>query len=175
MSLARRVQLVGARFVTGLMVGTISMASCPHPLPPESASERVAAFATPTPTHAPCLSRPTPQAVPLYLSEVAPTELRGSLGAVNQFGVTLGILAAYVAGLAVQRRQLTDVACADDRRGADGGGSAAPSLTLYGVTTYDLACGELVSGWTCEPSSGDAGAPAGETFACKVRNAAARI
>lgn len=35
-------------------------------------------------------------AVPLYLSEMAPTEIRGAVGALNQFMITVGILAAYI-------------------------------------------------------------------------------
>ena len=35
-------------------------------------------------------------AVPVYLSELAPTELRGSLGSLNQLMITIGILAAYL-------------------------------------------------------------------------------
>lgn len=38
-------------------------------------------------------------AVPLYISEVAPTEIRGQLGAVNQLCICIGILGALVAGL----------------------------------------------------------------------------
>lgn len=34
--------------------------------------------------------------VPVYLSELAPTELRGSLGSLNQLMITIGILAAYL-------------------------------------------------------------------------------
>eukprot|EP00271_Cylindrocystis_brebissonii_P017621 TRINITY_DN4646_c0_g2_i1.p1 TRINITY_DN4646_c0_g2~~TRINITY_DN4646_c0_g2_i1.p1 ORF type:complete len:568 (+),score=107.20 TRINITY_DN4646_c0_g2_i1:97-1800(+) len=37
--------------------------------------------------------------VPMYISEVAPTEIRGLLGAVNQLAICVGILAALVAGL----------------------------------------------------------------------------
>eukprot|EP00245_Coleochaete_scutata_P007502 TRINITY_DN22930_c0_g1_i1.p1 TRINITY_DN22930_c0_g1~~TRINITY_DN22930_c0_g1_i1.p1 ORF type:complete len:566 (-),score=98.83 TRINITY_DN22930_c0_g1_i1:158-1855(-) len=37
--------------------------------------------------------------VPLYISEVAPTEIRGALGSVNQLTICIGILAALTAGL----------------------------------------------------------------------------
>ncbi|KAL6007533.1 hypothetical protein ACLOJK_033031 [Asimina triloba] len=37
--------------------------------------------------------------VPLYISEVSPTEIRGALGSVNQLFICIGILAALVAGL----------------------------------------------------------------------------
>ncbi|KAF4697694.1 hypothetical protein FOZ60_000046 [Perkinsus olseni] len=38
--------------------------------------------------------------VPTYIGEVAPTKYRGLLGACNQLGITIGILLAYVLGLA---------------------------------------------------------------------------
>ncbi|KAH1081874.1 hypothetical protein J1N35_021635 [Gossypium stocksii] len=37
--------------------------------------------------------------VPLYISEISPTESRGALGSVNQLFICIGILAALVAGL----------------------------------------------------------------------------
>ncbi|XAR51528.1 hypothetical protein NMG60_11006177 [Bertholletia excelsa] len=37
--------------------------------------------------------------VPLYISEISPTEIRGTLGSVNQLFICIGILAALVAGL----------------------------------------------------------------------------
>ncbi|CAL5192912.1 unnamed protein product [Lathyrus oleraceus] len=37
--------------------------------------------------------------VPLYISEISPTEIRGALGSVNQIFICIGILAALVAGL----------------------------------------------------------------------------
>ncbi|KAL9264927.1 Plastidic glucose transporter 4-like protein [Drosera capensis] len=37
--------------------------------------------------------------VPLYVSEISPTEIRGALGSVNQLFICIGILAALVAGL----------------------------------------------------------------------------
>lgn len=40
-------------------------------------------------------------AVPLYLSEMAPTEIRGTIGALNQFMITVGILAAYITSAAL--------------------------------------------------------------------------
>lgn len=38
--------------------------------------------------------------VPVYLSEMAPTEFRGSLGSLNQLMITIGILAAYLVNFA---------------------------------------------------------------------------
>lgn len=37
--------------------------------------------------------------VPLYISEISPTEIRGTLGSVNQLFICIGILAALIAGL----------------------------------------------------------------------------
>ncbi|GMH17366.1 hypothetical protein Nepgr_019207 [Nepenthes gracilis] len=37
--------------------------------------------------------------VPLYISEISPTEIRGALGSVNQIFICIGILAALMAGL----------------------------------------------------------------------------
>ncbi|KAE8679766.1 Plastidic glucose transporter 4 [Hibiscus syriacus] len=37
--------------------------------------------------------------VPLYISEISPTEIRGALGSINQLFICIGILAALVAGL----------------------------------------------------------------------------
>ncbi|KAK4764681.1 hypothetical protein SAY86_025771 [Trapa natans] len=44
--------------------------------------------------------------VPVYIAEVSPQNMRGSLGAVNQLSVTIGILLAYVLGLFVNWRIL---------------------------------------------------------------------
>ncbi|XP_002960400.2 plastidic glucose transporter 4 [Selaginella moellendorffii] len=41
----------------------------------------------------------TSSIVPLYISEISPTEIRGALGSVNQLFICIGILAALVAGL----------------------------------------------------------------------------
>ncbi|XP_021667495.1 sugar transporter ERD6-like 6 isoform X3 [Hevea brasiliensis] len=44
--------------------------------------------------------------VPIYIAEIAPQNLRGALGSVNQLSVTLGIMLAYLLGLFVQWRIL---------------------------------------------------------------------
>lgn len=44
--------------------------------------------------------------VPLYISEISPTEIRGALGSVNQLFICIGILAALVAGLPLARNPL---------------------------------------------------------------------
>ncbi|KAL5722122.1 hypothetical protein ACHQM5_005681 [Ranunculus cassubicifolius] len=44
--------------------------------------------------------------VPLYISEISPTEIRGALGSVNQLFICVGILAALVAGLPLAKNPL---------------------------------------------------------------------
>ncbi|XP_021296404.1 plastidic glucose transporter 4 isoform X2 [Herrania umbratica] len=44
--------------------------------------------------------------VPLYISEISPTEIRGALGSINQLFICIGILAALVAGLPLARNPL---------------------------------------------------------------------
>ncbi|XP_022144289.1 sugar transporter ERD6-like 6 isoform X2 [Momordica charantia] len=44
--------------------------------------------------------------VPVYIAEISPQNLRGSLGSVNQLSVTLGIMLAYLLGLFVPWRIL---------------------------------------------------------------------
>ncbi|KAJ7944280.1 Sugar transporter ERD6-like [Quillaja saponaria] len=44
--------------------------------------------------------------VPVYIAEIAPRNLRGGLGSVNQLSVTIGIMLAYLLGLFVPWRML---------------------------------------------------------------------
>ncbi|CAB4265710.1 unnamed protein product [Prunus armeniaca] len=44
--------------------------------------------------------------VPVYIAEIAPQNLRGALGSINQLSVTIGIMLAYLLGLFVQWRIL---------------------------------------------------------------------
>lgn len=44
--------------------------------------------------------------VPVYIAEIAPQNLRGGLGAVNQLSVTIGIMIAYLLGMFVNWRAL---------------------------------------------------------------------
>lgn len=44
--------------------------------------------------------------VPVYIAEIAPQNLRGSLGSVNQLSVTIGIMLAYLLGIFVEWRIL---------------------------------------------------------------------
>ncbi|XVE69873.1 hypothetical protein DITRI_Ditri10aG0026600 [Diplodiscus trichospermus] len=44
--------------------------------------------------------------VPVYIAEIAPQNLRGGLGSVNQLSVTIGIMLAYLLGLFVEWRIL---------------------------------------------------------------------
>ncbi|KAL3685403.1 hypothetical protein R1sor_003425 [Riccia sorocarpa] len=45
-------------------------------------------------------------AVPIYIAEIAPRQLRGTLGTANQLAVTIGIVLAYFAGLFLEWRYL---------------------------------------------------------------------
>ncbi|KAM6564595.1 hypothetical protein CsatB_024593 [Cannabis sativa] len=44
--------------------------------------------------------------VPVYIAEIAPQNMRGTLGAINQLSVTIGIMLAYLLGLFVDWRAL---------------------------------------------------------------------
>uniref|UniRef100_A0A2P2LFF2 Sugar transporter ERD6-like 6 n=1 Tax=Rhizophora mucronata TaxID=61149 RepID=A0A2P2LFF2_RHIMU len=44
--------------------------------------------------------------VPIYIAEISPQNLRGSLGSVNQLSVTIGIMLAYLFGIFIQWRIL---------------------------------------------------------------------
>ncbi|KAF6136297.1 hypothetical protein GIB67_042782 [Kingdonia uniflora] len=44
--------------------------------------------------------------VPVYIAEISPQDMRGSLGSVNQLSITIGIMLAYVLGLFVHWRVL---------------------------------------------------------------------
>ncbi|OWM80848.1 sugar transporter ERD6-like 6 [Punica granatum] len=44
--------------------------------------------------------------VPVYIAEIAPQNMRGSLGSVNQLSVTIGIMLAYLLGIFVEWRIL---------------------------------------------------------------------
>lgn len=44
--------------------------------------------------------------VPLYISEISPTEIRGALGSANQLFICIGVLAALLAGLPLARNPL---------------------------------------------------------------------
>ncbi|KAG0465679.1 hypothetical protein HPP92_019843 [Vanilla planifolia] len=44
--------------------------------------------------------------VPVYIAEIAPQNMRGGLGAVNQLSVTIGIMLAYLLGMFVNWRML---------------------------------------------------------------------
>lgn len=44
--------------------------------------------------------------VPVYIAEIAPQNMRGGLGSVNQLSVTIGIMLSYLLGLFVNWRIL---------------------------------------------------------------------
>ena len=47
--------------------------------------------------------------VPVYIAEVSPSAIRGTLGALNQLGVVVGILLVYLLGYLRQTRQATSI------------------------------------------------------------------
>ncbi|TQD89690.1 hypothetical protein C1H46_024825 [Malus baccata] len=49
--------------------------------------------------------------VPLYISEISPTEIRGTLGSINQLFICIGILVAMVAGLPLAANPLWSTIC----------------------------------------------------------------
>mmetsp|Transcript_51632 Transcript_51632/g.85636 ORF Transcript_51632/g.85636 Transcript_51632/m.85636 type:complete len:542 (-) Transcript_51632:592-2217(-) len=49
--------------------------------------------------------------VPLFISETAPTSIRGALGAINQLAVTLGIFLVYLMGDILEQKQTTTLKC----------------------------------------------------------------
>jgi SP family facilitated glucose transporter-like MFS transporter 8 len=102
-------------------------------------------------------------AVPLYISESAPTHLRGALGAVNQLEVTIGILLAYAVGYAAEERQQTRVACGwavataetTEQAEDEEEGSFWTSDMGQSNAEWGRECDAVVAGWTCrDPASG---------------------
>ncbi|KAL1523320.1 hypothetical protein AB1Y20_018266 [Prymnesium parvum] len=67
--------------------------------------------------------------VPVFISEMSPTALRGALGAVNQLAVTMGIFLVYLLGDMLAHRQQTIFAC--------------------NFSTSHDQCRDVVSDWQC--------------------------
>jgi SP family facilitated glucose transporter-like MFS transporter 8 len=87
-------------------------------------------------------------AVPLYIGEVSPTHLRGTFGAGNQFAVTIGILVAYVVGIAAEEHQSTLIKCLPDANDDD-------AMVWLHSKSYDLSCKDIVNDWKCEAKGDD--------------------
>jgi MFS family permease len=85
--------------------------------------------------------------VPVYVAEIAPPTIRGALGAANQLGVVIGILAVYALGAMGQREQQSTIACDP---------LSVPTI-----------CSQIApQGWSCAPTSTSslaAAAKSGET------------
>ena len=77
---------------------------------------------------------PATVSVPVFISEIAPTSIRGGLGAVNQFGVTIGVFTVYIVGEIVQTQQDTVFLCTDD-----------------GDTQKN--CSYIVTAWSCNEAA----------------------
>lgn len=67
-------------------------------------------------------------AVPTFLNEMAPTSIRGAIGAVNQLAVTFGIWLVYFIGFMLEK---------DDQ------------VTVFTCTTQD-DCTDIVEEWSCD-------------------------
>ena len=88
--------------------------------------------------------------VPLYISETAPVHLRGSLGSVTQFAVTVGILVSYVVGIAVTTDQVTAIECSEPIDSSDDDDGVYYSISLNGgAAMTDARCSDFVTGWQC--------------------------
>lgn len=84
--------------------------------------------------------------VPIYIAEIAPVAIRGTLGALTQLMVTFGILAIAVLGLVFETKQKTTLKC--------GGGGFSWDDEYDGDIT---SCEDIVSDWTCTVSEDDDG------------------
>lgn len=84
--------------------------------------------------------------VPVYIAEVSPSAIRGTLGALNQLGVVVGILLVYLLGYVRQTRQATNIAC-------------EPVDALLAADDDAASCARSIapSGWTCEAAAAPAG------------------
>mmetsp|Transcript_44262 Transcript_44262/g.120589 ORF Transcript_44262/g.120589 Transcript_44262/m.120589 type:complete len:555 (+) Transcript_44262:222-1886(+) len=79
--------------------------------------------------------------VPIYIAEISPVAIRGTLGALTQLMVTFGIFMTAVLGLVFETKQKTTLKC--------GGGEFSWDDEYDGDIT---SCQDIVSDWTCTVS-----------------------
>ena len=87
--------------------------------------------------------------VPVYIAEISPAAIRGSLGVLNQLGIVSGIFLVYAIGYARQRPERSTVSCLVSPIGDEAGPAGCQRIAS--------------SGWACvpdlDPSGTDAAAP----------------
>ena len=94
--------------------------------------------------------------VPVYIAEVAPASIRGTLGALNQLGVVVGILFVYALGYVRQHEQRSTVRCeasdemiSDDRcdRIASTGWTCVAASSVNAEDDAERFCVGSMAGW----------------------------
>ena len=70
--------------------------------------------------------------VPVYIAEIAPAAIRGTLGVLNQLGIVSGIFLVYAIGYARQRPERSTVSCMVNPLGDEGGPTGCQRVASIG-------------------------------------------